>query len=73
MVSAVLLTEASITAHQRQKRKQNEAKTNKHQPARDEPAPSLLKRHCLNGISSIQIALAGYPDDRSKVDHRIAN
>jgi len=53
-----LLTEASITAHQRQQLKQNEAKTNQHQPTRDELAPRLLRTDCLNGISSMQIVLA---------------
>jgi len=71
-----LLTEASITAHRRQKlkqkRKQNEAKTNKRQPTRDEPATSLLRKDCLNGIPRMQITLADYPDDRCEVLHRIA-
>ena len=57
----LLLTEASITAHQRQKlkqkTKQNEAKTNTHQPTSEKPAPSLLRKDCLN-ISSMQIVLA---------------
>jgi len=57
---------------QKQKKQTKEAKTNQHQPARDEPAPGLLRKDCLNGISNMQTVLADYPDHRCKVRHRIA-
>jgi len=68
-----LLTQAPITAHQRQKLKKQtkEAKTDQHQPARDEPAPGLLRKDCLNGISNMQTVLADYPDNRCKLLYRI--